>query len=332
MASNNYSQHLRQLVQKDNIEKVIQELSELLQNSPHLDEALLHSARWDDLKKQIRLGQLSYEESNVSKNQIRLAVLELINEIEEQTEDPIIEKEVTQHVQTISGKNIVSGSQIQAGGDVNIGDRIQNVTESKTSKRIRLFLFLFVPLLAIVLGVLYVKYQQSQQPLTLTVFLDNQTPNPHLPFDGGNLILKYNGKADNQLTKSEATFKAIPANNRNKAVELRFAAEGFKTVDTTIILNSETINLPIYRDDTYQRMYGKVEDEKGNPVEKARIKLDDVNLETFTNASGEFSINIPFDKQRAQQRLSVSKAAYASFDRTEPVNKDKAIRIQLIQN
>lgn len=331
MASKDYCQYLRQLIQENKIEKVIQDLSKLLQNSPKLDEAILQSFRWNDLKKQIRLGQLSQEELSVNKNQIVKAVLELLREIEEQKTDPLIEKEVTRHAQNISGKNILVGNTIQADGNITIGDQ-QTITESKTSKNLRLFLFLFVPLLAIATGVLYFKYQLSQQPVTFTVFLDNKTPNAYLPFEEGKVILRYNGKVETQLSNTAAIFRAIPANNRNKKVDLKFTAPGFQTIDTSILLENESLNLPIKRDDSYRKMYGKIEDESGNPIENGIVRLNDVNLETRTDAQGNFSLNIPFDKQRKQQRLEVSKAGYQPFDRTEPVNKDRAIRIQLIKN
>jgi hypothetical protein len=123
---NNICDRLRQLIRENELEKVIQELSKLLKNSPKLDEAILQSSRWNDLKKQIRLGQIPYEQSDVSKNQIRAGLLELINSVEEKVAEPEIEEEVVQHLQTISGKNILSNSTITAGGNVNIGDQIQH--------------------------------------------------------------------------------------------------------------------------------------------------------------------------------------------------------------
>ncbi len=332
MASNTYGQRLRQLVQDNEIDTVIRELSDLLQNSPHLDEALLQSARWNDLKKQIRLGQLPYEQSNVSRNQIIAALLELISEIEEKTSDSNIGKEVDQYAQSVSGKNVIVGSQIQAGGNVTIGDQIQHISESGASRKIRLFLFIFVPVLAITVGVLYYQYRQSQQALTLTVSLDNKMPNPHLPFDGGTVILRYNGKADTQMVKTEAIFRAIPSNNRNETIDLKFMAQGFQTLDTSILLNKEMVTLPIRRDDTFRQLYGKVIDENGAPIENARVKLDDAKLETYTDAEGEFDLSIPFDQQRKKQRLIVSKKGYQTFDRTEPVIRNTATRIMLIQN
>ena len=332
MSSKKYCDHLRQLIGENELEKVIQELSKLLKNSPKLDEAILQSSRWNDLKKQIRLGQIPYEQSDVSKNQIRAGLLELINSVEEKVAEPEIEEEVVQHLQTISGKNIMSNSTITAGGNVNIGDQIQHITESKTSRNVRVYLLVFVPLLAITTAVLYYRYQQLQKPLLLTVRLDNQTPNPELDkgFKEANLILSYGGKADTQSIVNETTFKGIPANYGKEAVSLKFTAEGFYTIDTTVVLNKEAFILPIRRDDTYARMMGIITDEDGNPLAGATVSIQ--NMAETTNAQGQFSLDIPFEKQRKQQRLSVTKAGFKPWDRFEPVFPNEIIRIQLEQN
>lgn len=231
----------------------------------------------------------------------------------------------------IAGKNIVSSSTITAGGNVSIGDQIQHVTESKTSRNIRLFLLVFVPLLAITTAVLYYRYQQMQKPLLLTVMLDNRTPNPELDKGfGGQMMLSYGAKADTQSIVNETTFKGIPANYRKETVRLKFAAKGFQTVDTIFTLNKESLTLPIRRDRTYARLAGQVTDEAGNPVADAKVSTQNITGET--DDQGQFSLDIPFEKQRKQQRLTVSKAGFNPWDRTEPVFPNEIIRIQLEQN
>ena len=332
MTSKSYFEKIRQLIRNDDLDAAIKLLGQLLKNAPKLDEAILQSARWNDLKKQVRMGQIDYESAQINKNQIRFAVLEMLKDIEEQTTEPAIKEETEAYLHSIQiyGKNIISGSTIQAGGSVTIGD--QTITESKTSRNLRLFLFVFVPLLAIAFGVLYFQYQKMQRPLQLDVALDNQTPNPHLPFERGMVILQYDGKRDTQYTTSETLFEAIPTNNLNKTVRLQFLAEGFQTVDTMILLDQESLNLPIRRDDTYSQLFGTVVDDDGAPIEGAKVWVEDMQLSTTTGPQGEFSIKIPFAKQRTSQRLKVQKAGYGSYNRDEPVIQDRSARIQLIKN
>ena len=242
-----------------------------------------------------------------------------------------IEKRTSSDFNVISSsKNVVSNNIVQAGGSVTIGD--QNITESKTSRNLRIFLFVFVPLLAIAFGVLHFQYQKMQRSLQLDVALDNQTPNPHLPFERGMVILQYDGKRYTQYTTSETLFEAIPTNNRNKAVRLQFLAKGFQTIDTTIMLDQESLNLPIRRDDTYAQLFGTVIDDDRVPIEGAKVSIEDMQLSTTTGPQGEFSIKIPFAKQRTSQRLKVQKAGYEIYTRDEPIIQDRSARIQLIKN
>ena len=329
MTSNAYFQKIRDLVAKDNLDGAIQLLRKLLKNTPRLDEAILQSTRWNDIKKQIRSGLIDHESAQITKNQIRAGILELVSDMEAEAKEATINEEVEQYIHSISGKNIVQGSNIQAGGSIHIGD--QNITESKTSRNIRLFLFVLVPLLAISVAVLYFQYRSAQHPLRLDVVLDNQTPNQHLPFENGRIILIKDTPIDTQYTTSEATFKSIPANLRNQTVTLRFEAKGFETIAKSFTLDKPSVTLPIRRDDTYQKLSGTVVDEEGLPIENAEVLLEDLSLSTTTSAQGTFSFSIPTTQQRLKHRLKVIKEGYELKDREEPVNKDRSARILLIK-
>lgn len=327
-----YCRRLRQLIGENELESVFQELTRLLQNSPRLDEAIMQSARWSDLQKQVSLGLLSYEQSEIGKNKIRTGLLALVKEVEKKMTDPAIDEEMAEHASAVSRKNIVSDSKIQAGGDVNIGDQIQQFTESATSRKLRLFLFILVPFLALATSFLYYQYQQLQDPLTLTVSLDNQTPNKELDkdFKGGKLILRYGVKMDTLSLFNEATFKGIPANFRGKKVMLRFFADGFQSLDTLITLKKDQITLPLFRDRSYAHLAGLVTDEFDNPIADATIAAAGISRQT--NEQGRFTLEIPFEKQRKQQRLRVSKPGYKPWDRTEPVLQNEETRIQLVKH
>lgn len=231
---------------------------------------------------------------------------------------------------SISGKNIFSGSTITAGGSVSIGDQVQNITESKTSRNLRMFLMAFVPILAIAAAVLYHRYQQMQRPLGLTVSIDNQTPNPELDRGPmyGTVILQYGSKADTQAIVNETDFKGIPANYRGEKARLRFYATGFQAIDTTLALGRESITLPIRRDSSYARVFGLVLEEGSlSPLEGVNVSI--LDLSTQTGENGRFSLEIPFEKQRKKQRLRATKPGYRPFDREEPVIENEEARISL---
>ncbi|HPI28831.1 MAG TPA: hypothetical protein PLS75_10170 [Candidatus Marinimicrobia bacterium] len=85
------------LIAKDELEQAISMLSNLLQNSPKLDEVILQSGRLNDIKKQIRLGIVDFNKVHIERNRIRAALLSFVGEIEETMEDhPVIKQEVEQ--------------------------------------------------------------------------------------------------------------------------------------------------------------------------------------------------------------------------------------------
>ncbi len=113
------------LIGKDELALAIRNLYALLKDSPKLDEAILQSARYNDVIKQIRLGTVDFEQANITKNQIRYALLDLLREIEQQDQIPDIKVEIehflSQHTPVIQGKNIITGS-IQSEKKIRIGD------------------------------------------------------------------------------------------------------------------------------------------------------------------------------------------------------------------
>jgi Effector-associated domain 11 len=99
--SPNFIAHIRDLIGKDDFKTAIRQLSALLKDSPHLDEAVQQSARYNNVMQQIRLGLVDFEAANITKNQIRYGTLELLREIEEQRDlTPNIRSEIEQY-----GKN-----------------------------------------------------------------------------------------------------------------------------------------------------------------------------------------------------------------------------------
>lgn len=188
----------------------------------------------------------------------------------------------------------------------------------------------FVPILAIATGILYYHYQQMQQPLSLTVSVEKQTPNPELdkaPM-GGTVILQYGSKADTQMIVTETDFKGIPANYRGEAARLRFDAPGFQAIDTTVALGREAITLPIRRDGSYARIFGLVQEEDSlMPLEGVTVSIQE--LSTQTDENGRFSLDIPPEKQRKKQRVRATKPGYRPFDREEPVIENEETKISL---
>jgi len=344
MTTTQFLQQIRDLIARDDLADALQQLRLLLDSSPKLDEAILQSARFQDIRKQIRLGTVSNAESNLTQNQIRAGLLDLLREIEEgikgtRSQDidrvtsshpvNILREEMERAISIVNSKNVLVGSSITAGGNVEIGDRTIH-TESPTSRRLRLFLFVFVPLLAIGAAFLWYRVQEMQRPLSLKIRVENQTRNGALPEPSAALSLTYGTKTDPKTSVvTETVFEGIPANFKGETVRLRFEAKGFVGVDTSFLLETEApMNLPVRRNGDLARIVGIITDEAGMPMEGAKVSIITC-CSALTDASGAFLLEIPFAAQRMSQRLDISKTGFVQKSVTTPVMPGEVLRQML---
>jgi hypothetical protein len=121
---------IRNMIAQDELDEAIKQLQLLLENSPKLEEAILQSARFHDIRTQIRLGTVSHSEMTLTRNQIRASLLDLLHEIEDSTAETserpdaaTLRKEMEGAVSIVNSKNVVIDSTISAGGDIHIGDK-----------------------------------------------------------------------------------------------------------------------------------------------------------------------------------------------------------------
>ena len=128
MTVKDYCKHIGDLIGKDDLKTAIQELHQMLRKSPQLDEAIIQSARYNNIMKQIRLETVSFEVANQTKNQIRLGILNLLAELEEQAvEQGQIRSEIETYLSSGStlirdSKNVIKDSSLTAGGNIIMGD------------------------------------------------------------------------------------------------------------------------------------------------------------------------------------------------------------------
>ena len=319
--------HIRNLIGKDQFSEAIQQLSALLKDSPLLDQAVQQSARYNNVMKQIRLGLVDFESANIAQNQIRYGVLELLSEIEEQEQQaPAIKAEVERYTFKIE-KNVVKNSTITAGGNVTIGDTVH--TESTTSRRLRLFLYAFVPILAIAVAFFYIKNEQLKEPLNLTVIVKDATPNPNIPLSKATVTLTYGDKTEKQTVEKEATFKGIPANFKNQNATLEIEADGFATLIHPFILSDNTLTVPLSRDNSLAMISGQIKDAKGYPVADAQVTVQDITVSS--GSGGFYRVQIPADKQRKTQRVKAFKQGFKVWDYETPVVQGEPINIILLK-
>lgn len=328
MTTKVFLQHIRQLIAQNELDNALQQLQHFLANTPQLDEVLHQSGRYAAIRKQIRLGLITNENAAVSTNQLRAGLLTFLTELEAQEKTPAIQQEMQAAVTILNSKNVISNSTISAGGNVHIGDNT-TYTESEGSKRLRLWLFLLVPLLT--LGVVYFwyQYQEAQRPFNLKVQIKNTTPTPHLAAPKGTLTLTYGGKPiPVPNISSHHTFEDIPSKYRQELLQIHYLAAGFLPLDTTIS-NVESIQLNVARNDDLATVSGYIfeKNDANKGIEGVEVRIGDIKK--MTNENGRFTLSIPLAEQREKQRLYFSKGGYISKNQYEPIIKDEMIETYL---
>jgi tetratricopeptide (TPR) repeat protein len=124
MANQEFIQNIRNLIAKDELSKAMDGLKVFLEYTPLFDEILNQSGRFENIRRHIRLGTVSHAEATLTQNQIRVALLELLSEIETQNQTPALRHEFERAISIVQSKNVVMGSNISTGVDMRWGDNI----------------------------------------------------------------------------------------------------------------------------------------------------------------------------------------------------------------
>ncbi len=167
------------------------------------------------------------------------------------------------------------------------------------------------------------------QPGTLLVRAHEPRGIPDLPYAKGGLTLTYGGKTDTLEIGKEALFREIPSKYKNGPARLRFAAEGFQTLDTEVRA-SGTVDLVVRRDSSLALVTGILKDEATlAPLAGATVRVK--TLTARSDSSGYFRLVLPVEIQAREQRLSIQKDGYRPFDETVTVTRAEQ-RILLPRN
>jgi len=131
-----YIDRLLQLIARDELKTTIAELQALLQGSPAYDQAIVQSARYNGLMKDIRSGTIDPERAEAQKNQLRYALTDMVRELEEQLpERPQLQTEVEQYLKEQPTHN---EAHITGDGNINVqgvsGSQINIQQNDKTKE------------------------------------------------------------------------------------------------------------------------------------------------------------------------------------------------------
>ena len=92
---------IRKLIAKDDLKQALFQLKTFFEHSSKLDEVILQAARFEAIRKHIRLGTVSMEYKDVELAKIRAGILDLLRNVEEEADQPDWGEEVKNTAKTV---------------------------------------------------------------------------------------------------------------------------------------------------------------------------------------------------------------------------------------
>jgi hypothetical protein len=155
----------------------------------------------------------------------------------------------------------------------------------------------------------------EQGAFSVTVFTKPLREGVDLPSPGGEVVLRLrsNERREKVNERGEATFKEIAAEFEGQRVPLAFAhPQGYKAavgMDSVLLTRNGAYNLSITLPGT-RRILGAVYDfQRNQPLDSVYVGINKQTF-TYTDAVGEFILDIPEEFQGKFQRLKFLKKGY----------------------
>jgi hypothetical protein len=154
MKTNEFFQHIRQLIADGQLPTALEKMRLFAEKTPLLNAVLQQSGRLAAIRQQNNLGVVSHAEATLEENRIRYGVLELLGDLEREGAPPqalgelltlvegsvehseaetlshrltdpgtnALQAEIAAAISIVHSKNVLANSPVTAGGNVHIGD------------------------------------------------------------------------------------------------------------------------------------------------------------------------------------------------------------------
>ncbi len=151
MGLQNALRHVIRLICKDDLAAAIQGLRHLIKHSKELDAVILQSTRYGEIKRQIREGKVDFESEEITRNQIRVALLDIVREMEDAMEEnpeakALVEQNIadimpiTQVISIQDAEELVLASDVRTKEKMAVGKKYNINNFFKSQNRTKLLL------------------------------------------------------------------------------------------------------------------------------------------------------------------------------------------------
>jgi hypothetical protein len=176
-------------------------------------------------------------------------------------------------------------------------------------------------------------------PFEYTIFLEATGASDEPEFKGDypaivKLKLNNDVRTDEVDEHGAADFKNIPADFQQKEAPIELDFNGWQFADThnkkTVVkLAEKSATLAIEPDGSLSKVFGAVRDENNRFLADITITIG--ALTTQTDKLGRFSLDIPIEKQKREQKLRAYKEGYEIWEKNVYPEQNEEIPILLIK-
>jgi len=295
---------LSELIKEGKLAEAIDKLLTIDLNNSSRKEALSISYRYKKLSRQNRLGILSFEQANITENQI---VNHFIDLVEHPEDEPYPEE-----------KSIIKIKPAQP------------IIWKYTTTAV-----VIVGILASVFNFTNIIPSKKPEILQLTVIVTDRKGKPELEHKG-RLNIPLGNQVLNEVIgeNGRTNFGDLTPNNKGDTITVGLQAEGWEIVgDNTFVFTGNPIQLRVKKDDSLGIIKGIVKSRDGQDfIEGAKIIIG-VDTTILSDKDGIFRIVLPesmrVKKETDGYKLTVSKDSYKTV--TEyyyPKSSDAEIRLE----
>jgi hypothetical protein len=180
-----------------------------------------------------------------------------------------------------------------------------------------------VAFLLVVIGGFFLVPNLATFPLTVYVH-GELGPQDVVLRDSGYVVLRLGPESRREAIRGDgqAYFLAIPANFRGQQVPVWVESEGFEVVGApSCRLVGPSVDVSVHRKSG--RVSGRVQDEHGNAISGADVRV--AGLSSSTDKAGRFEFVIPGDRLQPELELDIDAAGYVEGHYSVVPNSNEAV-------
>lgn len=176
-----------------------------------------------------------------------------------------------------------------------------------------------LPVILLVIAGLAIWYfvNEKNKPFDITIFTEKDKLlklNPDYPaFESGQLSVYIGTKEENRtvLPNQSINISQIPASFVGKKSAVKLSSPYWKLSEDSMMLSKSPIHLSLIPNGALGMVYGNIKDVNGAAIDGCSITID-TDTTIISNAVGVFKIELPYQIQKSQYHITVSKNGYQS--------------------